>query len=763
MPTSSLPPRHSLNGELHLSGGSETLYISSVAELEKLNLSISGMHCASCVASIERDLNGLEGVAECRVNLATGSGEVKYDSALLDETVIIDHIRKLGYGAKPGVSDILSANVEEESSARLRLLVSLALAIPLVAIAMGPMLTGRQFLSHEVAGIAQAVLALLVLVWPGWPIFSDAVTQLRHARLNMNSLIAMGTLAAFVWSLVALWQTGGHVHADLYFESAGMIITLILVGRYLEARAKRRAGRAIEELVRLRPDKATAVINDVEIELDSAALQPGMLILVRPGDRVPADGEIVDGEPVLDESLLTGESLPVEKKPGAAVIGGSINGNTPFKMKATATGQDCFIAGVVRLVSEAQARKAPIQKVADQVAGVFVPIVLGLALVTGVLWYLLAPESGMIMRSVVAVLIIACPCALGLATPAAVLVGTGRGARDGIIIKGGDILEELSTIDTVIFDKTGTLTKGQLEVLSVRTFGQVAEQNLIRMVGSIESQSEHPVARAIAQYMRQRQIQPAVVRKVEARPGFGMTGECDGRMLVIGSRSLLEQEQINFGPSLLQGEKEMESGRTVVFVARDNQVVGLLSLADQIRPGAEEVIAQLQARLQRVTMISGDNRATAAGVARALGLEHFEAEIKPDQKKLIVESYRRAGFRVAMVGDGINDAPALAAATVGVAIGSGTQVAIEAADVVLVRPELSGVRRMLTLSGQTMKTIRQNLFWAFFYNVVAIPIAAGLLYPVSGLTLSPVLAALAMSLSSVFVVSNSLRLGRVTL
>jgi P-type Cu+ transporter len=734
-----------------------------MARTEKLNLSISGMHCASCVASIERELNGMDGISECRVNLATRSGLVVYDRDLLGVPVIVERIKGLGFQATVGTPDVLSGNIEEEKSARGRLLTAVMLAVPLMVLSMGAMLLSRPWFSPLADGLVQTVLVALILTWPGRPILQDAVRQLRHLRTNMNSLIALGTLTAFGWSLFMLVGGGEHGHHDLYYESAGMIITLILLGRFLEARAKRRAGKAIEELIKLRPATATAIINNVEIELEAAVLQPGMILLVRPGERVPADGVIIEGEAVLDEALLTGESMPVERNVGGAVIGGSVNGNTPFKMKAEATGEDCFIAGVVRLVSEAQARKAPVQNLADRVAAVFVPAVLVLAAVTGLLWYLLAPEAGMAIRSVIAVLIIACPCALGLATPAAILVGTGRGAREGIIIKGGDVLESLATVDTVIFDKTGTLTTGQLEVVTVRTFGQVAEQNLLRMIGSIESQSEHPVAKAVMRYMRERQLQPAVVRKVVAMPGFGVVGECDGCSLVIGSRSLLEQEQINFGPSLLQGEKEMEAGRTVVFVARDGQVVGLLSLADQIRTDAREVVERLRLGKQRVVMLSGDNRATAAGVARSLGLEEFEAEIRPEQKKLIVESYRQAGSNVAMIGDGINDAPALAAATVGVAIGTGTQVAIEAADVVLVRPELAGVPRMFQLAQLVMSTIRQNLFWAFFYNVVAIPIAAGLFLPIFGLTLSPVLAALAMSLSSICVISNSLRLSRVTL
>jgi Cu+-exporting ATPase len=721
------------------------------------------MHCASCVANIERGVSELEGVSGCRVNLATRSALVDYDCSQLDSSEIIKQIESLGFGAEIGTPDILGANEQAEAEARRAMLWSLGLVLPLMLVAMWPMMAGERLISAAFDGALQAFLAAAVLAYPGRPILRDAFLQARHFRANMNTLIAMGTLTAFAWSLYAYYRTIIGESEPLYFESAGMIITLILVGHYLESRAKRRAGGAIEELVRLRPIMATAIINGVEVEIDAATAQPGMTLLVRPGGKVPVDGEIIEGEASLDESLLTGESLPVEKRVGGSVIGGSINGNTPFQMKATAVGEDCFVAGVIRLVSEAQARKAPVQYLADRVAAVFVPAIIAIAVVTGLLWYFLAPESDMLIRSVIAVLIIACPCALGLATPAAVLVGTGRGAREGIVIKGGDILESLSTIDTVVFDKTGTLTKGSLEVVGVETFGRIAEQNLIRMVGSVENQSEHPVGRAVVRLMNERQIAPMVVREVEARPGFGLVGDCDGRRLVIGNRALMDQEQISFGPALLRGEREMESGRTVVFVALDGQVIGLVSLADQVRGDARELIEQLKPRMKRVVMISGDNYKTAAGVARSLNLDDFEAEIKPDQKKVIVESYCRAGFKTAMVGDGINDAPALAAATIGVAVGSGTQVAIEAADVVLVRPELETVARMFNLSLATMKTIRQNLFWAFFYNVLAIPVAAGLLYPFLGLSMSPALAALAMSLSSVFVVSNSLRLGRVSL
>jgi len=415
---------------------------------------------------------------------------------------------------------------------------------------------------------------------------------------------------------------------------------------------------------------------------------------------------------------------------------------------------------VIRLVAQAQATKAPVQKLADRVAGVFVPIVIGLALLTALGWYLFAPGNDLMIKSVVSVLIIACPCALGLATPTAVLAGTGRAAREGIIIRGGDVLEMLSQIDTVAFDKTGTLTHGNLEVVNVRTFGQVPEQNMLRMVGAMEIMSEHPVGQAIVLYMRGQQIEPMVIKKVEAKPGVGMVGECDGCRLVVGSRSLMESEAVSFGPALNQAEEEMEKGRTVVFVSLDSQVIGALGLADQIRGDARETITELNKSMSRVMMLSGDNQRTAQGVARALGVDIFEAGIKPDQKQMIVESMRKAGLKVAMVGDGINDAPALAAADVGVAIGTGTEVAMEAADAVLVRSNLTDVNKMFRIARRSMRTIKQNLFWALFYNVIAIPVAAGLFYPLIGLTLSPAVAAMAMSFSSVFVVTNSLRLSR---
>jgi Cu+-exporting ATPase len=731
-----------------------------MAKPSELILKIEGMHCASCVNSIEQAVSGLSGVEECRVNLAVRSASVVYDDSRLDERTIIERIKETGFGATIGTADILATNEEEQTAAWRQFYIAALLAVPLMTLAMWPMFGDAYLLSITGDALAQAVISGILLFFSGRAILADATRQTLHRRANMNSLVAMGTLTAYLWSLYALVQVVSGRQEALYFESAGMIICLILLGRYLEARAKGKAGAAIHALLSLRPAVTTAIINGVEIEIDPATAKPGMMLLVKPGERIPADGEIIEGSPVIDESMLTGESVPVDKNPADRVVGGSLNGNNPFRMKVTASGEDSYLSTMIRMVVEAQTGKAPVQKLADRVAAVFVPAVIGAALITLITWLWFAPESPMLIRSVVSVLIIACPCALGLATPTAVLVATGRAAREGIIIKGGRILEALANVDMVVFDKTGTLTHGRMEVVSVLTFGEVSERNLVQMAGSLETQSEHPVAAAIVRRMKTDRLETLVVKKAVARPGFGMIGEVEDRRLALGNRQLMEAEGVNLGTSLSEVEKEMEKGRTVVYAARDHQIIGAISLADRLRGEAAELVTALQEGNRQVAMITGDSRRIASGVARTLGLNQFEAEINPEQKKLIVESYRKAGFNIAMIGDGINDAPALAEANVGVAIGSGTDVAVETADVVLTRDDLGVIKIMFDLAEQSLRVIRQNLFWAFFYNVIAIPIAAGLFYPLFGLTLSPMVAAAAMSFSSVFVVTNSLRLNK---
>jgi Cu+-exporting ATPase len=734
-----------------------------MASVSKLNLKIDGMHCASCVSSIERSVSGLPGIEHCRVNLATGSAVVTYDKHSATDETIIGRIKALGFGAQVGSSDIFSSNLEEERSARRHFQWALVFTVPLMTLAMWPLWGDRFLFGAGIDSSFQAVLAAIVLFLAGKDILLDAARQSRHLRANMNSLIALGTLAAYGWSSYLLLSPNVAGPEHLYFDSSAMIITLILLGRYLETRAKGKAGQAIRALLDLRPSRTLAVINGVNIEIEVDSIMPGMTLIVRPGEKIPADGTIISGTPFLDESMLSGEALPVEKKAGDSVIGGSLNGSVPFDMKVTASGEKSVLASIIRLVTEAQSRKAPVQKLADRVASVFVPMVILAAAITFGIWYLLAPASPMMIKSVISVLIISCPCALGLATPTAILAGTGRAARHGIIIRGGDALQVLSKVDTVVFDKTGTLTHGELRVMGVTTFGDLSERSLLRLVSAAEIRSEHPVAKAIVNYARWQQVEPAASRAVEALPGFGVRGECDGRQLVVGNRQLMTESAIDFGPLSAAGEREMAEGRTVVYIAIDGRAAGLITLVDRLRNNAREIVENLKARGMAVYMLSGDSYRTAAGVAASIGLDDFEAEIRPENKKMVVESLRKTGRKLAMIGDGINDAPALAAADVGVAVGSGTDVAMETANVVLVRPELKRIEDTFNVAVQTMRVIKQNLFWAFFYNVLAIPIAAGLLYPAFNLTLSPMIAAGAMAFSSLFVVSNSLRLGHLEL
>ena len=716
------------------------------------------MHCAGCAANIEKGMAGVDGVEECRVNFALHSSVVVFYSDKVSEKQIVDKIKELGYQAEVGTPDILVANLKEVVNARQKFMLSLLLSIPILIFHFWHQFLDGHLISPLWDSIIPAVFATIVLFISGSQIISDAFKQALHFRANMNTLISMGTLTAYCWSLAALYKNIiENGQEDIFFESVGMIITLILLGRYIEAKSKGKAGEAIQALIKLKPSKTTAVINLVEIEIETAAVKKGMILIVRPGEKIPTDGEIIEGMPVIDESMLTGESLPVEKNKNDKVFGGSINGNVPFRMKVTSTSDESLLAHIIKLVTDAQSKKAPVQSLADKVAGVFVPIVIVLAAITFIVWNIFDPESPMMIRSVISVLIIACPCALGLATPTAILAGTGRAAREGIIIRGGDILEKITKITAVIFDKTGTLTHGELEVVNVLVTGKISERKLTQLAGSAEIQSEHPIGRAIVRHMKQNEVEPAVIKNVEAFPGFGLTGEFNMNILIIGNLQFMEQKKILFGQSVIKAEQEMKKGRTAVFIAVNGHVEGIISVSDRLRSEAKDVIQTLK-KTMHVGMISGDNRQTAEGIARSAGLEHFEAEIKPEQKEVIIDSFRRAGYVTAMVGDGINDAPALAAADVGISIGSGTDVAIESSDVVLIRSNLNSIIDMFAISKATMKVIKRNLFWAFFYNIAAIPIAAGVFYPWFGISFSPAVAAAAMAMSSIMVVTNSIRL-----
>jgi Cu+-exporting ATPase len=728
----------------------------------QLDLQIQGIHCAGCVATIERGLKKLPGVKECAVNLLTSSATVAYEPKTTSADTIIETIGKLGYGATQGTADPLATVEEETKKAKQDFLFALLLTVPVVVLAMLPMLFTSIVIPPMWDGTLQLIGTFFVLFVAGRSILADAWNQTRHFQANMNSLIALGSLAAFGWSLYQFIVSFGHTshQTHYYFESAAVIITLILLGRYIEARTKQGAGKAVKELLALRPPTATAIINGVEVSIDSATLKPGMLVLVKAGERIPADGVITDGYTALDESMVTGESLPVEKRIEDNVIGGSVNGNFPFTLKVSTEPSGSFLAHVIRLVTEAQTGRPDIQRLADRVAGIFVPVVLGIAIVTGILWYVFAPESEKLVSSVIAVLIIACPCALGLATPTAILAGSSRAAKEGIIYRGGDVIERLTTVDTIVFDKTGTLTRGEFDVKEVHTYNGIDENTLLSLAAGIESKSEHHLGSAIVQAAKLRGIIPAEVQRVETIPGRGVLAKVGKDTIRIGNRAFLEEAGIGVAESRLDCATDLEKARTVVFISRNEKLCGIISFADRVRTESAEIVKWFNSRMQRVMLVSGDSYKTVQGVADAIGIKHISYEVKPDGKKTIVETLERSGMKVAMVGDGINDAPALAAATVGIAVGGGTDIAKESADLLLAGSDLQLVRRAFELASLTVKTIKQNLFWAFAYNVLAIPLAAGLFYPLFGWTLSPMIAAGAMAFSSMFVVLNSARLAK---
>lgn len=732
--------------------------------MEKVDLKIAGMHCAGCATGIEKGLAKVEGIEKAQVNFATATARVEYIPGTLKTNQILEEVSKLGY--KANINTDNSSDTEQENfKARQKFLLSLTLTLPVLVISMREMLSLNIQISQSLAGIILFLLTLPVLIYPGRDIFNDALGQLKRFRANMNSLIALGSLAAFLFSL---WVTVASLFnfrvsdGHYYFDTAAMIITLILLGRFLESRAKNRARDAIGAILRLRPKKAIAVINGEEIAIELEAVQPKMILLVRPGDKVPADGIIIEGNPSIDESLISGESVPVDKKMGDKIVGGSVNGNSSFKLEVTDTGENSFLAGVIRLISEAQNRKAPIQSLADKIAGIFVPLVLLAAILTFVIWYLADPDSSMLLTAPIAVLIIACPCALGLATPTAILTGTGWAARRGIYIRGGDILENIVNASHVIFDKTGTLTEGRFEVKEMKTVGEDNSEKdinkMLQLAASAESGSSHPLARAIVEKATQLNIKILPEKHLTELPGFGIKAEVAGSTVLVGNEATMKKDNVSIETLSSATGEEMDIGHTIVYVAADGLALGFLSLSDKIRDEASQVLNEINSSGRKVVILTGDNFQTARGVAKILSVGYFEAGIKPHQKAIIVDTLRKAGNKVMMVGDGINDAPALAAADIGVALGSGTDVAIESADVILVRDDLGALLEAINISRLTYRTIKQNLFWAFGYNVIAIPIAAGLFYPVFGLSLSPIVAAAAMAFSSVFVVTNSLRL-----
>lgn len=774
----------------------------------RVALQISGMTCAACQARVQKALAGCPGVVDANVNLMTAEATVTFDPAASNAEALAARVRETGYGASlpRAGSDPLAQ--QDEARARefhelrakalvagaagaLAMIVSMPLMVshahlglgapvdPLMAFAMRvldpPLARALPWLyaiPPQAISWGLLVLTTAVMAWAGRHFYVRAWAAFRHHSADMNTLVAVGTGAAYLLSLVATAAPGFFiargVPPDVYYEAVVLIIALILVGNALEARAKRETSFALRKLVQLQPPTARLVRGAEEVDVAVELVQPGDVVVVRPGERIPVDGEVVQGASAVDESMLTGEPLPVAKRAGDKVIGATVNGTGSFRFRATAVGKDGVLAGIVRLMREAQGSRAPIQKLADRISGIFVPVVLSLAIATFVAWYVAADASPAVraFAAAVAVLVIACPCAMGLAVPTAVMVATGKGAELGVLVKGGEALERAHQVDTVVLDKTGTLTAGKPAVtelvLARAEAGDAprAEVELLSLVAAVERASEHPLAAAIVAHAAERGAAPAEVEGFESLTGRGARGLVAGRDVRVGNEALLAEAGIATGPLAARAAELAARGRTVVFAGVDGALAGLLAIADPVRPTSREAVARLRRMGLEVVMLTGDARATAEAVAREAGVERVVAGVLPAGKVAEVERLQALGKVVAMVGDGINDAPALARADVGVAMGSGTDVAVEAADVTLMRPDLRAVADAIALSRRTMRTMRQNLFWAFAYNVVGIPIAAGVLYPVMGLLLSPVLASGAMAMSSVSVVSNSLRLRR---
>jgi len=735
----------------------------------RIDLAIKGMSCASCVSRVEKALTSVPGVISAKVNLASERAHV----ALVPEQVTLGDLRRAvaaqGYEIPEAQADAAPDRERAEREREMRRLkvkffVGTVLTVPVV-------LGSFPQLFPWAPPILQAPWFLLVLTapvqfWVGWQFHTGFWIALRHGTANMNSLVSIGTNAAFFYSLaVTLWPhrfVAAGAMGMTYYDTAAILMTLIILGRWLEARARGRTSEAIRNLMGLQPKTACVIREGLEQDLPVEQVVPGDLLVVRPGEKVPVDGVVVDGASAVDESMLTGESLPVAKRSGDSVIGATLNKTGSFTLRATKVGRETVLAQIIRLVEEAQGSKAPIQRLADQVSAIFVPIVIAIAVLTFGIWWVWGPAPSFLhaLSSFVAVLVIACPCAMGLATPTAIMVGTGKGAELGVLIKGGESLELAHRITTVVFDKTGTLTQGLPVVTDLIPVNGADPERLLTLAASAERGSEHPLGEAIVSRARELGLLLVAATSFEAIPGHGIRAQVNGAGLLLGNETLMQGEGVVLGVLAGEAERLADEGKSPLFVAVDGKAFGLVGVADIIKPEAREALAALKQMGLEAIMLTGDRRATAEAIARQVGVDRILAEVLPDQKANEIRRLQNEGKVVAMVGDGINDAPALAQADLGIAMGSGTDVAMEAADITLMRGDLRGVVTSIQLSRKTLTVIRENLFWAFVYNIVLIPVAAGVLYPVWGITLSPILAGAAMAFSSVSVVGNSLRLKR---
>jgi Cu+-exporting ATPase len=732
-------------------------------------LRISGMTCAACVGRVEKALRRVEGVVEADVNLSTARARVVFLPNSTTTAALRQAVQRVGYDANEETSDHTANSDSETARIRREFLFALAFTLPLVIIAMGPMaipglesrLEGTAL--HGASRWLQLLLATPVQFFAGWRFYRVGFSELRHLSPGMSSLVMIGSSAAYFYSVVAMlapaWFPEGT--AALYFEASAAIITLILLGKYLEARAKGRTSSAIRKLLELKAPEATVVRDGAEISVNVDDVRVGDTLVVRPGERVPVDGEVTSGGSFVDESMISGESVPVEKGPGSEVVGGTVNKTGAFTYLATRIGEDTILAQIIALVERAQTTKPAVQAFADRVAAIFVPIVIVIALATFTAWLLMGPEPALNYAFVtaVSVLVIACPCAMGLATPTAIMVGTGRGAEMGILFRKGTAMEVLAAVDTMVLDKTGTLTAGEMTVTEQKIMPGFSEDSLA-LIYATESRSEHPIAEAICRSLEPDAPSRPTLDHFEAIPGFGVTARIKEQRIDVGSERYMKQRKVDFGDRIAAAVSGDGNAGSLVFAAIDGYPAAFFRIADPIKPDASATIDALHRRGLSVTMLTGDNEHTAASIAKRAGIDDYRANMLPDEKVRVVAELQNDGRRVAFVGDGINDAPALAQSDVGIAIGTGTDIAIEAGDLILMSGRLTGLVDSLDLARRTLRTIRLNFFWAYIYNISLIPLAAGLFYALSGLLLNPMVAAAAMSISSLFVVTNSLRLRR---
>jgi P-type Cu+ transporter len=725
-----------------------------------VTIPVTGMTCAACQARVQRTLAKAPGVADASVNLMTGDARVAFDPAVASVDTLLERIRSAGYGAEAPQS-MRSAIEEQEAQEHkrdeefreLRLKAGVSLAAGVIAMFVPMWL---MTVSHELTVYGLFILTTIIMVWAGRHFYTRAWAAFRHRAADMNTLIAIGTGAAYIYSVIATFFprafAAGGVAPDVYYEAVIIIIALVLLGNAFEARAKKQTSAALRRLADLQPKSARVAREVGEIDVPVEQIRSGDVIVVRPGERVPVDGVIVSGASAIDQSMLTGESMPVSKGEGDKVTGGTINRTGAFRYTATTLGADSVLARIVRLMRDAQASRAPIQHLADRISAVFVPGVIAISIATFLIW-LLAVDAPLVraFAAAVAVLIIACPCAMGLAVPTAVMVASGKGAELGILIKGGEALQRTRDLDTVVLDKTGTVTEGNPRVTQVVTMDGISKDEVVALAASLERMSEHPLAGAVVEAAAERGIMLVAPEEFTSVTGRGISGRVQGRRVSVGSAGFMRDLGVDVARA---------NGQPGIFVSVDERLAGLLTVADPLRTTSRDAIARLRAMGLDVIMLTGDNRATAEAIAREAGIDHVVADVLPDQKVAEIRRLQESGRTVAMVGDGINDAPALAQADIGMAIGTGTDIAVEASDVTLMRADLASVSDAIALSRRTMRTMKQNLFWAFVYNVIGIPVAAGVLYPFLGIMLNPMIASGAMAFSSVSVVTNSLRLRR---